>query len=376
MTRFAVSLFAAVTLAVAATAPAQPNCGGFRVLVFSKTAGFRHGPQIAAGQALIATLGQTHAFAVDMTEDANAFTPSNLQRYAVVVFLNTTGDVLDATQESAFEAYSRAGGGYVGIHSAADTEYSWPFYGQLMGAWFLNHPAPQAADVVVADANHPATAHLPARFSHNDEWYNYRTNPATNPNIRVLLTLDESTYSGGSMGAVHPIAWSQAPATGGRAFYTGLGHTIDTYAQPFFQQHLLGGILFAAGGLRTPAITGFTPYGAASGSPALALAGRFPTANTAELALSGAGAGRPGLLAVSTCDAMQALPAFTVLVDLAPTRLVGIAPITFDSGGASAIPLPLRVPLPALYGTTLFVQGAQLYPTIGASNGLRVDLTP
>ncbi len=375
MTRFAILAIAVVT-AIAAACPAQQTCGGFRVLVFSKTAGFRHGPQIAAGQAMIGALGQANGFAVDTTEDANAFTAANLQRYAAVVFLNTTGDVLDATQQATFEAYSRAGGGYVGIHSAADTEYAWPFYGQLMGAWFLSHPVPQAADVVVVDPNHPATAHLPARFSHNDEWYNYRTNPATNPSINVLMTLDESTYSGGTMGAVHPIAWSQSPAVGGRAFYTGLGHTIDTYAQPFFQQHVLGGILFAAGGLRTPAITGFTQYGAASGSPSLALAGRLPTATTAELSLTGGGAGRPALLAVSTCDAMQALPAFTVLVDLAPSRLVGIAPITLDGAGASTIALPLRVPLQARYGTTLFLQGAQLYPTIGASNGLRIDLTP
>jgi cytochrome c len=110
-----------------------------RVLVFSKTAGFRH-TSIGAGLAAIRKLGQENGFAVDATEDAGAFTAKNLARYRAVVWLNTTGDVLDATQQDNFERYIQAGGGYVGIHSATDTEYGWPWYGRLAGAWFNGHP--------------------------------------------------------------------------------------------------------------------------------------------------------------------------------------------------------------------------------------------
>jgi type 1 glutamine amidotransferase len=125
----------------------------------------------------------------------------------VVVLLHTTGDVLDAAQQTAFEGWITGGGGFVGIHSAADTEYAWPFYGALLGTWFLSHPPVQIATVNVVDASHPSTVMLPSSFSHDDEWYNYQSNVALNPLVDVLLTVDQSTYTGGSMGTVHPIAW-------------------------------------------------------------------------------------------------------------------------------------------------------------------------
>jgi type 1 glutamine amidotransferase len=214
-----------------------------RVLVFSKTAGFRH-DSIPAGIAAIRSLGRANGFSVTATEDAKAFNPKRLGRFDVVVFLNTTGDVLAPRQQAAFKSFIRHGGGWVGVHSAADTEYDWPFYGRLLGAYFQSHPAIQQGTIDVTDRSHPATKHLPARWTRTDEWYSFRSNPRGS--VHVLATLDESTYSGGTMGADHPIAWCH-PFKGGRAFYTAGGHTIDSYSEPDFRRHLVGGILWAAG---------------------------------------------------------------------------------------------------------------------------------
>ncbi|MEU6386252.1 ThuA domain-containing protein [Streptomyces bauhiniae] len=223
----------------AAARPAETG----RVLVFSKTAGFRH-DSIPDGITAVQQLGATDGLTVDATEDATAFTTRNLRRYDAVVFLSTTGDVLNPTQQRAFEGYIRKGGGYVGIHAAADTEYDWPFYGGLAGAWFDSHPAIQPATVVVEDHAHPSTAALPGRWERTDEWYNYRSDPRAN--AHVLASLDESSYSGGTMNGDHPIAWCQS-YQGGRAFYTGGGHTRESYADPAFRAHLLGGLRWATG---------------------------------------------------------------------------------------------------------------------------------
>ena len=215
----------------------------FHVLVFSKTAGFRH-RSIPTGVVAIQKLGVERGFRVDATEDAVVFTEEKLKQYGVVVFLNTTGDVLDDAQQAAFEKYIRAGGGYVGVHAAADTEYEWPWYGKLVGAYFKSHPAIQEATVIVSDRKHPSTKHLPERWQRTDEWYNYRASPRGK--VHVLASLDESTYTGGSMAADHPTAWCH-DYDGGRAFYTGGGHTKECYADPAFLRHLLGGITWAAG---------------------------------------------------------------------------------------------------------------------------------
>jgi type 1 glutamine amidotransferase len=213
-----------------------------RVLVFSKTAGFRH-DSIPAGITAIRNLGSQNGFAVDATEDASAFTTQNLAQYQAVIWLSTTGDVLNATQQAAFESYVSGGGGYVGVHSAADTEYDWAWYGSCVGAYFQSHPAQQQATVVVEDRTNDSTAHLPATWSRYDEWYNYRTNPRGS--ATVLMRLDESSYSGGSMGGDHPITWWHDVGSG-RAWYTGLGHTIESYSDSNFTRMLLGGIRVAA----------------------------------------------------------------------------------------------------------------------------------
>ncbi|MFI7212762.1 ThuA domain-containing protein [Micromonospora maritima] len=244
--RTALGAVTAVLATIACTTPATPASAAdapYDVLVFSKTAGFRH-DSIAVGTQTVRDLGAANNFTVTATEDATQFTTANLARFEAVIFLNTTGDVLNATQQSAFEAYIGAGGGYVGVHSAADTEYDWPFYGNLVGAWFASHPAIQPATVKVEDRAHAATAHLPQQWNRTDEWYNYRTNARSS--AHVLASLDESSYSGGSMGGDHPHAWCKT-YSGGRSFYTGGGHTQASYAEPAFRAHLLGGIRYAAG---------------------------------------------------------------------------------------------------------------------------------
>ncbi|MGY1577477.1 ThuA domain-containing protein [Streptomyces sp. MN13] len=239
-----------LTLACALAAPAGPAQAGqdgtqaaFDVLVFSRTAGYRH-DSIPAGIDTLRSLGAQADFSVTATEDAAAFTPANLASYEAVVFLNTTGDVLDTTQQSALESYVDGGGGFLGVHAAADTEYDWPYYGELVGARFKSHPAIQQATVRNEDRTHPATAHLGATWTRTDEWYDYRTNPR--PGVRVLQTLDETTYTGGEMGADHPITWCHTQGEG-RSIYTGLGHTAESYNDPAFRALLLGAVRYAAG---------------------------------------------------------------------------------------------------------------------------------
>lgn len=222
-----------------------------RLLVFSKTAAFRHA-SIPDAIAALHRLAQSQGVAIDFTEDAAAFTDENLARYNAVVFLLTTGHILDADQQAAFERYVEHGGGYAGVHSASDTEYNWPWYGQLVGAYFdrvHGHSKIVPATVYVVDHSHPSTSMLPAIWMRTDEWYNFATNPSKT--VHVLLTVDERTYQGGVMGANHPIAWYHT-FDGGRSWYTAMGHTSASYAEPLFLAHLWGGILYAAGDTGAP----------------------------------------------------------------------------------------------------------------------------
>jgi type 1 glutamine amidotransferase len=212
------------------------------VLVFSKTAGFRHA-SIAEGKTALLLLGQANNFSVDTTEDATWFTDNKLKKYSAVVFLNTTGDVLNTDQQKAFEKYIQSGKGFAGIHSAADTEYDWAWFAKLVGANFESHPNPQKAKLNVIDKTHLATAHLPAIWERTDEWYNFKN---INPSTKVIMTIDENSYEGGKNGSNHPMAWYHK-YDGGKAFYTALGHTSESYWEPLFLQHLLGGIKYATG---------------------------------------------------------------------------------------------------------------------------------
>ncbi len=225
----------------------KSRSGSPKVLVFSKTAGFRHSSIPVAREALV-KLGQENGFLVDTTENADYFTEDSLKNYAAVIFLSTTGDVLNHYQEADFERYIQAGGGFVGIHAASDTEYDWPWYGRLVGGYFVSHPQIQEAKLRVLDKDHPSTEHLPDEWVRSDEWYNFKN---LNPDVKVLMDIDESSYEGGQNGDEHPMAWYHE-VDGGRAFFTALGHTEESYEEELFLKHLLGGIKYAIGGNRHP----------------------------------------------------------------------------------------------------------------------------
>jgi cytochrome c len=212
-----------------------------RVLIFSKTKGYRH-ESIEAGKEAIFKLATKDNFVVDTTENANAFAEENLKKYKAVIFLSTTGDVLNANQQTDFERFIQAGGGYMGIHAAADCEYEWLWYGKLVGAYFKSHPQIQEA-IVRKNKPDELNKDLPEEWKRTDEWYNYKT---ISPDINVLYSLDETSYKGGENGSSHPIAWYQE-FDGGRSFYTGMGHTKESFADAQYLSHIEKGILYSIG---------------------------------------------------------------------------------------------------------------------------------
>ncbi|MFZ4507542.1 MAG: ThuA domain-containing protein, partial [Fimbriimonas sp.] len=216
---------------------------GLNVLVFSKTAGFRH-DSIPTGQQMFRELGAGLDWKVTFSEDASIFTTPEFKKFQVVVFLNTTGDILNREQEVAFEGFIRKGGGFLGIHSAADCEYDWPFYGKLVGGYFLSHPAIQKVDIVITDRSHPATIFLPPVWTRTDELYDYKALP--DPSIQILARLDTTTYQGHKMGPNHPFMWCHS-FEGGRGFYTGMGHTKETYSEPKYREMIKQAVFWVAG---------------------------------------------------------------------------------------------------------------------------------
>lgn len=223
------------------TPPKKPDL----VLVFTKTKGFRH-ESIATGVKALREMGRKNNFIVLRTESSEDFNTENLANYSLVVFLSTTMDVLDSSEQNAFEKYIQSGGSFLGIHAASDTEYDWPWYGKLVGGYFDSHPNNpnvREAKIDVLSKEHSSTAHLKDSFKRSDEWYNFKN---LNPDVTVLMKLDETSYSGGTNGDNHPIAWYHE-YDGGRAYYTGGGHTNESYTEPDFKQHLLGAIEWCLG---------------------------------------------------------------------------------------------------------------------------------
>jgi cytochrome c len=226
---------------------AMAQTSKFNLLVFSKTAAFRH-ESITAGKAALAKMSKEKGFTATYSEDAALFSEKELQKYNAVVFLNTTGDILNAEQQTAFERYIQGGGGYVGIHAATDCEYDWAWYGQLAGAYFLDHPSTpsnvQKGKYMVTQKNQWATQGMPNNFERTDEFYSFKN---ISPSINVVLKIDEKSYIGGKNGDDHPMSWYQE-FNGGRSFYTAMGHTNETFSEPLFLNHLWAGIQYAAGG--------------------------------------------------------------------------------------------------------------------------------
>ncbi|HEU5078244.1 MAG TPA: ThuA domain-containing protein [Opitutaceae bacterium] len=226
----------------------------FNVLLFSKTAGWHH-DSINAGVTAIQNLGKLHDFGVFWTEDASrVFNDKELAKYKVVIFLCTTGDILNDEQQAAFEKFIKGGGGFVGIHSATDTEYGWPWYTKMVGHMFHIHPVVQTATIKVEDPNFPGMDRFAKRFLWTEEWYQF--DASRSDKLHYLLSVDEKTYKpnadwgakkGSGMGAFHPLSWYQE-YDGGRAFYTALGHLPASYTDANFLHHIYGGIYWAATG--------------------------------------------------------------------------------------------------------------------------------
>lgn len=211
-----------------------------RILVFTKTTRYYH-ESIPSGIKAIQEMGLHNNFEVDTTTDSRKFSYLNLSKYSAVVFLCTSGELLDSIQQISFQKYIRSGGGFVGIHSASASEKEWPWFGELVGAVFTNHPEPQIGNVIVFDKNDPSTKNLPSPWIRKDEWYNFKNIPL---NVHILLGVDEQTYKGGENGNVHPLAWNHE-FEGGRAFYTALGHFPEAYHDTLFTNHILQGIKYA-----------------------------------------------------------------------------------------------------------------------------------
>jgi uncharacterized protein len=226
----------------------------FKVLLFSKTDGFHH-ESINEGITAIKTLAARNNFTVDWQEDAKLFNDKNLEKYQVVIFLNTTGNILNEEQQAAFEKFIKAGKGFVGIHSASDTEYDWAWYTKMVGMMFKIHPQQQTAYLKVEDTNFPGMERFPKKFLWTDEWYEFST-PAKSTDLKFLISVDEKSYDPNAkwgtneakgMGTFHPISWYH-PYDGGRAFYTALGHIPLTFSDQTFLDHIYGGIYWAATG--------------------------------------------------------------------------------------------------------------------------------
>jgi len=223
------------------------------LLVFSRTVGFRH-DSIPAAAACLKRFADKNGWNVLFTEDPAAFTPENLARFDVAVFLMTRGDALGPAEEAAFRDFIRSGKGFVGIHTATITENDWPWCVELAGGKFIGHPPVQEGRVVIEDREHPAVpASLGAEWIRVDEWYSFDRNPRAA--ARVLMSVDESSYDFGDKAGEtgsklrmgdHPIVWCRE-YDGGRVFQTALGHGDECYEDALFVAHLEGAILWAAG---------------------------------------------------------------------------------------------------------------------------------
>lgn len=220
----------------------ETNETELKVLIFSKTNAYRHESIEPGGIALIEYF-QDHNISATQSDDSTMFNGNNLSQFDVVIFFNTTGNILDSTQENNLVKHIRAGKGFVGIHSASDTEYDWVWYSRLVGAQFATHPDIQKATVVKIDTHHIANKHLTDRWTRTDEWYNFRKLPDS---VTVLLAIDETTYEGGTHDSLHPVSWYHN-YDGGRSFYTAMGHTVESYQDTLFLKHILEGVIWAAG---------------------------------------------------------------------------------------------------------------------------------
>lgn len=225
----------------------------FKALLVTTTRGWHH-ESVHYGVPAIKELGVRNFFDVTVFENPGGFTDQFVQQFQVIIFLNTTGDIFDTAQQKVMERFIRSGKGFVGIHSASDTEYDWEWYTKMVGRMFYIHPTVQTAKLQVVDPSFPGLQLLSGGKLWTDEWYEFSADKTTG--LQTILSVDESSYNpkvnwgakkGEGMGKQHPIAWYHN-YDGGRAFYTALGHLPTVYSEEAFLQHLYAGILWAATG--------------------------------------------------------------------------------------------------------------------------------
>lgn len=219
------------------------------LLVFSKTAGYRH-DSIAAGIAALKRLvTESGDFIITASEDATLFTPTTLSTYSVICLLHNSGEFLTDEQLSALQGFVSSGGGVFGIHCAAAGMLSSDWYRRLIGARFDMHPDPEVGSFTVVNRSHPinfaAESGSPPKHW-KDEWYNFTSHPAENSNLQFLLAGETSTFKGGKHGLHHPLAWYQ-DFEGGRSAYIALGHFDEAWEDKWFSGWVQRGLLWTAG---------------------------------------------------------------------------------------------------------------------------------
>ena len=220
------------------------NCSNendFSVLVITETDGWVH-DSIEAGLELIKYLGDKNRFNVYHSDNSRVINYSNLKSIKTLIFLNTTEDILSEDEQVVMQKFIQSGKGFVGVHSASDTEYKWKWYGELVGAYYKSHPEGTTNAKIIKIENGRFSKHLNPIWEVEDEWYNFNY---TNDDINVVLELDEKSYYGGENGDYHPITWYHT-YDGGRSFYTGLGHLKEVYSNKMFIELLEQGILYAS----------------------------------------------------------------------------------------------------------------------------------
>jgi type 1 glutamine amidotransferase len=246
-----IGLFALSLIALSCTAPADAAKKKAHVLIYSGSTGYRHESIPAAVEALKA-MGAKAGYIVDATEDPEVFTAEKLKQYQALVLVSTSTDPKKPESEwfvgarrDALQGFLKDGKGVVGIHAAADSHYNWPWYGQMIGGYFERHPkGTPKGTVTVVDAKHPATAKLPKTLERNDEWYYYKD---FNPTMRVLITIDPASIGDGEADVnPNPLVWCHEFG-GGRVFYSALGHTPESYSEPYMVNLLTGALAYAVG---------------------------------------------------------------------------------------------------------------------------------
>jgi hypothetical protein len=242
-----------LAIAIANSSSAAIAQKQFKALVVTTTNGWHH-ESLHSGVIALKELANRNFFDVVLFEDPNSFNDKFLEQFQVVIFLNTTGDIFNPDQQKALEKFIQSGKGFVGIHSASDTEYEWEWYTKLVGRMFHIHPTIQTAKLQVVDSTFPGLQAFEGGKLWTEEWYEYSA--AKSNDLKVVLSVDETTYNpkvqwgnkkGEGMGKSHPIAWYQN-FDGGRSFYTGLGHLPTNFSNQAFLDHLYGGIVWAATG--------------------------------------------------------------------------------------------------------------------------------